>query len=445
MRCQDRAGRQELQGEVAVRHGIDGVLGWPVKAQGPGRGLAVDGKRRAGQGRGPERRTVNPLPRVQQPAAVALEHRHIGHQVMAEGDGLRRLQMGKARHHRRRIFFSPVQKGAEQIGEISLELVESIPHPKPKVGGHLVVPRAGGMKAPGGLADDFLEARLHIHVDVLQGRLERELSFLDLPLDLVQAAGDGGAVGFADDALAHQHARMGLGAGDVLGKQALVKTDGGVDTLHDGGRTIGEAPAPHAIGGRGGLCFRIGRRHRSVLGEVKVSEWLNVGHWCWGRLPSAPSRLSQRGISLAAPQAPAQEIAQARRSRGPWRNLPSKRRRDQRRWASSRTPTAIASPCWISATRWCCWISGRPGAWPVSRRCRRWTGCKANWATKGWWSRRCRWTCRGRRRSGRSTRSWGSRTWPSIWTPRANTRSSWAPTRFRRHCCSAGGGCLSAS
>src|SRR5262245_53125114 len=275
--------------------------------------------------------------------------------MMAEGDRLGRLQMGEAGHHRRCIFFGPIHKSAEKVGEVGLKLVEGVPHPEPEVGGYLIVARPGGMEAPGGFADDFLEARLHIHVNVLQGRLDRTLSFLALPLDLIQAVGDGGAVGFANYALAHQHGRMSLGAGDILGKQALVKTDGGVDTLHDGCRTIGKAPAPHAVGGRGGLCFRIGRRHRSSLGKVKVSGWLSVGPCGWARLPLARWRLWRLVTSLAAPRAcPARDIAQARRSRGPWRNLASKLRPDQRPWASSGMPTATASACWISATRWCC-------------------------------------------------------------------------------------------
>ena len=58
------------------------------------------------------------------------------------------------------------------------------------------------MQPAGRLADDLLQARLHIHVDVLQRRLEGELAVLDLLQDLVQAALDRRTVLGPQDALA---------------------------------------------------------------------------------------------------------------------------------------------------------------------------------------------------------------------------------------------------
>ena len=46
----------------------------------------------------PSGHLVEPRARVGEAAAVARQHLHVGQEVMAEGDGLRRLQMGEARH-----------------------------------------------------------------------------------------------------------------------------------------------------------------------------------------------------------------------------------------------------------------------------------------------------------------------------------------------------------
>jgi hypothetical protein len=48
---------------------------------------------------------------------IAAEHLDIGHAVMAEGDRLRRLQMGEARHHRLGMLLGRVEKGLDQPGE----------------------------------------------------------------------------------------------------------------------------------------------------------------------------------------------------------------------------------------------------------------------------------------------------------------------------------------
>ena len=60
---------------------------------------AVDRERGAGERRRAERRFVEPLARIGEPAAVARRHLDIGEQMMAEGHRLRGLQMREARHH----------------------------------------------------------------------------------------------------------------------------------------------------------------------------------------------------------------------------------------------------------------------------------------------------------------------------------------------------------
>ena len=104
------------------------------------------------------------------------------------------------------------------------------------------------MEAPGRLADHLLEPALDIHVNVFERARKRECAGGDLGLHLIEPAPNFGRVGFRDDALFGEHSRMRLRAFDVLGKEALVEADRGVDFLHDGIGARGKSAAPHLVG-----------------------------------------------------------------------------------------------------------------------------------------------------------------------------------------------------
>ena len=67
-----------------------------------------------------------------------------------------------------------------EAGERAIERVDGVAHPEPEIGRHLVVARTRGVQPPGRLADQFGEPALHVHVDVFQRTLERELAGRDL-------------------------------------------------------------------------------------------------------------------------------------------------------------------------------------------------------------------------------------------------------------------------
>ena len=92
------ARRQIFQREIARRDRVHGIAHRPGEAQAARGHVAVDGKGGARQRGGAQRRFIQPLARILETAAVAREHFHIGQQVMAEGDRLRRLHMGEAGH-----------------------------------------------------------------------------------------------------------------------------------------------------------------------------------------------------------------------------------------------------------------------------------------------------------------------------------------------------------
>ena len=104
------------------------------------------------------------------------------------------------------------------------------------------------MQPAGGVADQLLQPRFHVHVDVFQRGLELELALVDLRADAREAVGDGLAIRLRQNALLHQHGGVGERAFDIFLVEALVDVDRGVYLLHDGGRAGGKAAAPHLAG-----------------------------------------------------------------------------------------------------------------------------------------------------------------------------------------------------
>ena len=217
--------------------------------------MPVDRERGTGERGRTERTLVEAGAGIADAAAVSAEHLDIGEQVMAEGDRLRRLQMGEARHHRAGVSFGLFGHGELEIGHLAVDLVERVAHPQPHVGRDLVVARAGGVQAAGGEADLVLEVGLDVHVDVFERPREREGPALDLALDLFQAGDDRRDIFLRQDAGLGQHGRMRQRAADILAPELLVEIDGGIDLLHDGVGTCGETPTPHAIAHDGLSCF----------------------------------------------------------------------------------------------------------------------------------------------------------------------------------------------
>ena len=115
----DRGGGQELQREIAVRHGVQRVRRRPVEAQ-RGRGhAAVDRERGARQRRRAQRAYIQPARGVGQPAAVAIQHLHVRQQMMAERHRLRGLQMGEAGHRIGGMGGGALGQSAHQVGDLA--------------------------------------------------------------------------------------------------------------------------------------------------------------------------------------------------------------------------------------------------------------------------------------------------------------------------------------
>ena len=87
---------------------------------------------------------------------------------MAEGDRLGGLQMRVARHQKRGVLSGLIEKRLLQSLEIAIERRNRATQPQAQIGCDLIVARARGVQPPGGIANQGLEPRLDIHMDVFK-------------------------------------------------------------------------------------------------------------------------------------------------------------------------------------------------------------------------------------------------------------------------------------
>ena len=176
----DRRRAHEFQCEIPVRHRVEGIRHRAVKTEIFCDGVPVNREGGTRQRAGTQWQFVQPRAGIGKPAPVTSEHFHIGQQVMAEGDGLSRLQMGKSRHDRFGMGFGLVEQCRLQGLQLHVERIDFITHPKPEIGRHLIIARACGVQPSRRIADQFPKTDLDIHVDVFECGREGEVSALDL-------------------------------------------------------------------------------------------------------------------------------------------------------------------------------------------------------------------------------------------------------------------------
>ena len=175
----DRRRGQRLQHEIAVGDRVQRIGHRVVEAERLRGRVAVDRKRRAGKGRGTQRRFIEPLARIRKAAAVARGHLDIGEQMMAERHRLRGLQMREARHHGCRMFARARHQRALETGQRRVQLVDGVADIEAEVGGDLVVARARGVQPSCRRTDQLAGSRFStIHVNVLERALDVERSLL---------------------------------------------------------------------------------------------------------------------------------------------------------------------------------------------------------------------------------------------------------------------------
>ena len=166
---------------------------------------------------------------------------------MPEGDRLRGLEMGEARHHRSGMLERLGRERELERAKRAFDRADLVPDIEPEIRRHLVVARARGVQLACHRPDQFGEPALDIQMNVLELAREFELAGLHLGHDLVEPAGDLLRLFGRDDAGRAEHGDMRLRGKNVVPPQPLVEVDGGVYLLHDLGGTCGEAAAPHGV------------------------------------------------------------------------------------------------------------------------------------------------------------------------------------------------------
>jgi hypothetical protein len=228
----------------------------PSKPSSAGHEFPVDGIAGAGQRRRAQGQAVDPLAAVGQAFRVAGEHFLPGHEVVAEGHRLGRLQVGEAGHDGIGVGFRLVQQGDAGGADQRLQAVDGVAQPQAHVGGHLVVAGTAGVQALSGVADFPGQGPLDVEVDVLVVQVPGEAAGLEVGQDFPQAPADVGQIPVGQHAHLAQHGGMGQGALDVEGGQAPVEGDGGGIALHPFGNRLGKAAGPG--GGGGGVALAHG-------------------------------------------------------------------------------------------------------------------------------------------------------------------------------------------
>ena len=205
MHHQDGRAGLELDGEVAVRDRVQGVLRRPVEAQQLRRAMAVDGVGGPGQRRRAQGHDVDAATAVSEALTVALEHLDPGHHVVPEGDRLRDLEVCESRHDGLGLALGQIQQGQLQALAPGPDGVDLVAQVEPDVGGHLVVAGAPRVQLFAGVADVRGQRGLDVHVDVFQWDGPVEHAGLDALAYPLQTRDDGIALVLGQNAPARQH------------------------------------------------------------------------------------------------------------------------------------------------------------------------------------------------------------------------------------------------
>ncbi len=244
MHHQDRRGRAELQGEIAVGNRVEAVAGDPVEAELLGHELPVDGEGGAGQGPGAQGQKIEAPQHIGHAPGVAANHLVVSQHVVGKEDRLGGLQVGVAGHDDGEVGFGLAQQRLLQLVEVAEDVLELVAQIQAHIGRHLVVAGAGGVQFAAHRADLLDEPGLDVHVDVFEADLEFEVARLDVGQNRFEAGDDLTGLVFADDVLFRQHPRVGDGALDVVAVHALVESDGGGEFFYELVGGLGKPAGP---------------------------------------------------------------------------------------------------------------------------------------------------------------------------------------------------------
>ena len=169
-----------------------------------------------------------------EPLDVAPEHPEPGEQMMAERNRLSALQVGIAGKAPVAVPLREVEQGRERLLEQPDGRSRMLGDVEGEVGGDLVVAGAPRMDLAAERADDLGQPPLDRHVDVLVGFLEGEGAADQLCIDRVEAIEHPVELLGGEDPGAEQRPGVGARLTHVVGRQAAIERERGVQPPEDG-------------------------------------------------------------------------------------------------------------------------------------------------------------------------------------------------------------------
>jgi len=184
---------------------------------------AVERERRAVSGGRAERVLVGDMPCGGNQPHVVYERLGIGAEPESERRGHGDLQVGVPRHQHLLVLFAQALQPVEQRFYGVGCLAQFVAQEKFEVHQHLIVARAARMDLLARVAQPPREHQLHLRVDVLGVRLDREASGFDLGGDLFQSGGQLLQFGGGQQPDLFEHGDVGQRPLDVLLRQPHVQ------------------------------------------------------------------------------------------------------------------------------------------------------------------------------------------------------------------------------
>ncbi len=250
MRHDQGGGGAELDGEVAVGHGIQRIAADLVEVQAACHAFAVDGIGSTRQRSSAQRQAVRAAAAIDQAFGIAAKHFGIGQQMVAKGNRLGYLQVGEARQDGVGVLQGQGGQASTQLAQQVDRQIDLVAQPQADVGGDLVVARTPGVQTLACVADEFNQTFFDVQVHVFQVQRPVELAILDFLQNPGHAALDVAQVCGADYADRRQHVGVSQRALDIELGHALIEIDRCGIAFHQIRDRLGEA-------GRPGLGFII--------------------------------------------------------------------------------------------------------------------------------------------------------------------------------------------
>ena len=252
MRHHQRGCGRKLDREVAVGDGVERVFAHRVEAELVGDELAVDRVAGARQRGSAQRQPVDATAAVGHALGVARQHFKVGQQVVAEGDRLRHLQVGEARHHGVGVRLGQIDQRSLAGAESGQNAVDRVAQVEPDVGRHLVVAAAAGMQALAGVTDFGGQCGLDVEVDVFLVERPGELAGANLGQQLGHATADRLEIVLGQDADVVQHGGVCQRTLNIELGQPIIEGNRRGIAFDDFGNRLGKAAGP----GGGGAVRR---------------------------------------------------------------------------------------------------------------------------------------------------------------------------------------------